>query len=79
VALGEIFGNELIVPVAYVSPKPSSTISRSALVLISLCWLLSEPSGITKPFLLFSQIANRAYQLVQTIIVSFQEEKKRKS
>ena len=62
--------NELIVPVAYVSPKPSSTISRSALVLISLSWLLSEPSGITKTFLLCLQIATPTYQLVQTVIVS---------
>ncbi|WVZ61036.1 hypothetical protein U9M48_010970 [Paspalum notatum var. saurae] len=39
--------NELIVPVACVSPKPSSAISPSALVLISFSWswLLSEPSG----------------------------------
>jgi hypothetical protein len=53
--------NELIVPVAYVSTKSSSTISPSALVLVGLPWILSEPSGTTKQTpLLCLQIA-RSY------------------
>ncbi|OEL15055.1 Floral homeotic protein APETALA 2 [Dichanthelium oligosanthes] len=42
--------NELTIPLVCASPRTSSTISPSALVLISLSWLLSAPSGITNLF-----------------------------